>query len=175
MLLVIALVALSMNASSEEYELADIYRDLRGQALGLDAGTMEPHNGMFALLMETGYEEAAVTVVATADGGASMYFSNGGGIIGAGEYEQVREVVFETLSLAEHHEGLLDTTDSYPLPKSGETRFYMVTERGVLTAVAPEDLLGNEKHDMAPLFHQVHKLIAYIRTAEEHRRDQETQ
>ncbi|MGI9234951.1 MAG: hypothetical protein ACR2RD_15065 [Woeseiaceae bacterium] len=164
-----------MNASSEEYELADVYRDLRGQALELGAETIEPRNGLFALLMETGYEEAVATVVATADGGASLYFSNGGGIIGAGEYEQVRGVVFETLSATEQFADQLDRTASYPLPKSGETRFYVIAEQGVLTAVAPEDRLGNEKHDLSPLFHQVHKLIAYIRTAEELRRGQETQ
>jgi hypothetical protein len=175
MILTLTLLGLSVNASSEDYEQADIYRDLRSQALGLDAQTLEPRNGIFALLMETGYEDAVVTVVATADGSTSMYFSNGGGTIGAGEYEQVRKVVFETLSETRKFVDELDLTESYPLPTPGQTRFYAVTDGGVLTGVAPEDLLGNEKHELSALFHQVHKLIAYVRAAEEHRRSQESE
>ena len=151
------------------YEQADIYTDLRGQALALDAKSITPRNGLFALLMETGYDEAAVTVVATADGSASIYFSNGGGIVGAGEYEQVREVVFETLSEASSYVDDFDASPEHPLPQPGETRFYAVTESGVTIAAAPEDDLGNERHALSPLFLQVHKLIAFIRAAEEHR------
>ena len=170
--LVLLLMGLHMTANSDGYDQADIYKELRRQALGLDSGSLQPRNRVMALLMETGYDEAAVTVLAAADGSASMYFSNGGGLIGAGEYEQVREVVFETLSEVQKHEALLSQTDAYPLPAPGRTRFYVVTDQGVLTAEASEDLLGNEKHELSPLFHQVHKLIAYMRAAEEHRQSQ---
>lgn len=168
----VSTMGVAMNSGAAEYEQAEIYSDLRGMALRLDGETLQARNGVFALLMETGYNEAAVTVLASADGSASMYFSNGGGLIGAGEYEQVREVVFETLSELEEHLPSLDPTNTYPLPEVGQTRFYAVTEKGVLTTEAAEDLLGNEKHELSPLFHQVHKLIAYMRAADEHRRSQ---
>ncbi len=166
------LTGFPMIATSNDYEQADVYRDLRGQALALDSAALQPRNGMLALLMETGYDDAAVTVLAAADGSASLYFSNGGGLIGAGEYEQVREVVFETLSEAERHVSRLERTDSFPLPEKGRTRFYAVTIDGVLTAEAAEVLLGEEKHELSPLFLEVHKLIAYIRAADEHRQSQ---
>ena len=174
-LVVFTLSGMAVSASSDNYEQADIYRDLRSQALGRDVETLKPRNGVFAVLMETGYDDAVVTVVATADGSASMYFSNGGGLIGAGEYDQVREVVFESLSESEKYANNLDATESYPLPGLGQTRFYVVTERGTLTAEAPTDLLGNEKHELSPLFHQIHKLIAYMREADEHRRSQRSE
>jgi len=174
-LLTLTLLGLSMNASSEDYEQADVYRDLRDQALGLDAQTLDSRNGVYALLMETGYDDAAVTVVAAADGSASMYFSNGGGLIGVGEYQQVREVVLETLSDLGKYFSSLENTETFPLPDLGRTRFYAVTDQGVLTAEAAEDVLGNEKHELSPLFHQVHKLIGYMREAEEHRRNQESE
>ena len=164
-----------MTADSDGYEQADIYKDLRSQALGLSSDSLPSRNGILALLMETGYDKAAVTVLAAADGSASMYFSNGGGLIGAGEYEQVRDVVFETLSEVKKYETSLSLTDAHPLPELGRTRFYVVTDQGVLTAEASEDLLGNEKHELSPLFHQVHKLIAYMRAAEEHRRSQDSE
>ncbi len=174
-LLILIYLCVPVNALSDGYEQADIYRDLRAQALRVDAQMLEAHGGIFALLMETGYEDAVATIVATADGSTSMYLSNGGGTIGAGEYEQVREVVFETLSETAKYVGKLNPTESYPLPTFGQTRFYVVTDGGVLTGAADEDLLGNEKHELSPLFHQVHKLISYIRTAEEHRRSQESE
>ncbi|MEO1248071.1 MAG: hypothetical protein AAFX56_20520 [Pseudomonadota bacterium] len=174
-LLTLMVVCAPMTASSGDYEQADVYRGLRDQALGLGPQELEPRNGVFALLMETGYDEAAVTIVAAADGSASMYFSNGGGTIGAGEYEQVREVVFETLSETGKYLDELELTNSYPLPKLGQTRFFVVTDAGVLTSAAPEEMLGDEKHDLSPLFLQVHKLIAYIRTAEEHRRSRRSE
>ncbi len=175
LLITLTFLGVPLNAISEGYEQADIYRDLRTQALRVDAQLLEAHGGIFALLMETGYEEAVATIVATADGSTSMYLSNGGGTIGAGEYEQVREVVFETLSVTATFVGKFDPTDSYPPPTFGQTRFYVVTDGGVLTGAADTDLLGNEKHELSPLFLQVHKLITYIRTAEEHRRSQESE
>ncbi|MBL4575724.1 MAG: hypothetical protein JKY51_06460 [Opitutaceae bacterium] len=45
---------------------------------------------VWAVMMETGFPESAYTLIASADGSASIYFSNGGGIIGAGEHENVR-------------------------------------------------------------------------------------
>ena len=168
----LCLLCVAMNAHPDGYKQADTYRDLRGQALGLDSRTLESRNGIFALLMETGHIGAVVTVVATSDGGASIYFSNGGGLIGAGEFEQVREVVIETLSEAEKYANRLEPVKAYPLPKKGDTRFYLVTSKGVLSAEAPEELLGNEQHELSPLFYQVQKLIAYIRAAQEYRQKQ---
>ena len=156
-----------------DYEQADVYRELRAQALGLDAEALTPRDGVLAVLMETGYDEAVVMVVAAADGSASMYFSNGGLLIGAGEYAEVREVVFETVSESVKHSAALERTDVFPLPSLGRTRFYVVAEGEVRTAEAAEDALGNDAHALSPLFHQVHKLIAYMRVADEHRRGRE--
>ena len=72
---------------SREYELAEIYLDLRGRALALTRELLDPETAsegrVLALLMETGYPEAIATLVGLGDGTTSMYFSNGGGTIGA--------------------------------------------------------------------------------------------
>lgn len=156
-----------MNALSDDYEQADIYRDWRAQALGLDEKTMEPREGIFALLMETGYEDSAVTVVAATDGSASTYVSNGSETIDPGEYSELRQVVFETLAVAQRFSDQLDRTETYPLPEPGAIRFYLVTDRGVSTATAPDGAPGNSRNDLYPLVLQVHKLILYMCAADE--------
>ena len=159
---ILSLVGLTTSAASKTYEQAEIYRDLRSQVLGLSAENSEPRNGLFAVIMETGYDEAAATVLATSEGGASVYFSSGGGIIGAGNHDQVRDVIFETFVEAPKYLSQFKATKTYPLPQPGETRFYIVSDGEVLTAEASENALGEERHELSPLFHQMQKLIWQI-------------
>ncbi|MEE4250431.1 MAG: hypothetical protein V2I38_07565 [Alcanivoracaceae bacterium] len=154
---------------AEGYEPADVYIGLRDRVLALSPGQTDHSGPVLAVLMETGYPTAAATLVAVADGTVSLYFSNGGGIIGSGEYPQVREVGLEMISEVASHLPKLVQTDSYPLPQQSYTRFYVVTASGILTQSVLEEDLANERHGLSPLFYAGHKLIAYIRAAEEHR------
>jgi len=166
----IALVILmGGRAMAGEQESADVYIALRDKVLSLSPGQIDHSGSVLAVMMETGYPAAAVTLVAVADGTVSLYFSSGGGIIGSGEYPQVREVGLDMVSEAANHLPKLVKTDSYPLPQEAYTRFYVVTASGVYTQSVLEDDLGNERHALSPLFYAGHKLIAYIRAAEEHR------
>jgi hypothetical protein len=129
-------------------------------------GCLQP---VLAVLIETGYPEAVATLVAVADGSSSLYFSNGGGIIGAGEYKQVHNSSLALVKVAAKNQDKLSLTKIYPVPKSGYTRFYLVTTSGVFTEEVLEDDLGNERHPLSSLFLQGHELISYIRAADEHR------
>lgn len=93
----------------------------------------------------------------------SLYFSNGGGIIGAGEHAPVREVAAKFLSAAAGYVPQAAVAQQFPLPSRGRVRFYLVTPQGTYTAEAAEDDLGYERHRFAPLFHQGHELIATVR------------
>src|SRR5688500_6262255 len=80
--------------SDAPYEPSEVYRGLRKQilevkpqAIGLPANVDRP----LAVLVEMGCPGAAATLVAVADGTASLYFSNGGGMIGAGAYVPVQQ------------------------------------------------------------------------------------
>lgn len=44
--------------------------------------------------METGYEEAVFSLRCITEGSISIYFSNGGGMIGIGEHEDAKEKRF---------------------------------------------------------------------------------
>ena len=107
---------------------------------------------VLAVLMETGYPEAVAALVAVADGDTSLYFSNGGGIIGAGEYKQVYDGSLTLVSKAGIYFNKLTLTENFPLPKKGFTRFYVVTPSGTYTDEVLEDDLGNERHILSAVF-----------------------
>jgi hypothetical protein len=56
--------------------------------LGLAPTAARPR--VWGVVMETGHAEGGATLVVFAEGTTSLYFSNGGGIIGAGEHAIVR-------------------------------------------------------------------------------------
>lgn len=148
---------------------AETYLGLRQQVLTLTPGQLgeavsvdEP---LLALLMETGYPEAVATLVAVADGSASLYFSNGGGIIGAGTHPSVAEASSRWLEVArEALEQLPSITDPSP-PDEGLTQFVGVTRVGLRGTVAPEVDLGGRKHPLSPLYYAGQDVITQIRLA----------
>jgi hypothetical protein len=146
-----------------DYDVADVYAGLRDQVLHLKPGAGDVSATVIAVLMETGYPEAVATLVAVADGTVSLYFSNGGGVIGAGAHDGVRSVARTLLSSAETYVSRASETDSFPLPSKGHVRFYLVTTQGTFTIEAPESDLGLRRHEFSPLFHDAHALIAAIR------------
>jgi hypothetical protein len=154
------------------FEIASIYRDMRSLALSINADEMPALKGkpVFAVLMETGLPDAAYTLVAVGDGAASLYFSNGGGIIGAGELASVRP---EALRLVEMAEGCLKhmkKVEVFPVPAPGGTTFYVVTDGAVLAYTAKEEDLGEGRDQkLSKLFHQGHALITEMRIADQKR------
>src|SRR5687767_2983855 len=115
------------------YEPADVYLGLRGQALAVTRELLDPakvsDGPVLALLLETGYPEAVATLVGLADGTTSMYFSNGGGVIGAGQHEDVAAATRRWLELGEHAlDALPQAPDDVLLPDEGMTQLVAVTE-----------------------------------------------
>jgi len=125
------------------------------------------HPRVWGLLMETGYPEAAATLVALLDGTVSLYVSNGGGIIGVGEHGSVRRAAIKFIGAAEPYVEEFQTTNEYPLPKVGRVKFYILTYSGVLTGEFDENLLGEDKHKLSKLFYAGHDVITAIREVEE--------
>jgi hypothetical protein len=150
------------------------YADVRSMALGIDPASIrrpdgERYTGAAVAAMELGLagSRATVTIVAIADGTVSMYTSPGGGVIGAGEHAAVRgagdrfrEVVAET-------HGLLQRTQSFPLPTEGEVRFHARVGDDRLTAAAPEAQLRTGRHLLSPLYDAGQDLITEIRLTSE--------
>ncbi len=125
------------------------------------------HPRVWGVLMETGYPEAAATLVALLDGSVSLYFSNGGGIIGAGEHGSVRRAAIQFIGAAEPYVEEFSKTTEYPLPELGRVKFYILTFSGILTGDFDEHLLGEGKHELSKLFYAGHDVISTIRAVEE--------
>ena len=123
------------------------------------------HERVWAVLMETGFPEGVASLITVADGTTSLYFSNGGGIIGAGQHSVVREPAERFIELADAHVGQLTIADDHPLPEIGRVRFYARTFANLRTAEAAERDLGEGRHPLSPLFFAGHAVITAVRKA----------
>jgi hypothetical protein len=157
----------STAKDSMNYAPAEIYAKLRLQALGATAKGLGTKEQTFGVIMETGYPEAVVTLVALSDGTASLYFSNGGGMIGLGQHEGPAVAARSLISFADHNLKKLAPVSDTSLPRPGYTRFYVLTQSGTLTAEAKEMELGENRHVLSPLFYSAQDLITEMREVEE--------
>ena len=160
--------ATSIAADTTPAQMSD---ELRSMVLNLnpnDIGVTQenfPH-AVVALVMETGFPEGSFTLSSIADGSTSLYFSNGGGIIGGGEHENVREASGYLISAAQQFYQQAQEVTLFPKPESGWVIFYFITFDGVRSYTALEDDLGNEKDEFSDLFFAAHDAITELRITE---------
>src|SRR5690242_20481121 len=96
--------------------------DVSAPELGLDATAAQQ---VWGLLMETGYPVGVASLVTFLEGTTSLYYSKGGGIIGAGEHAPVRAASTAFLAAANAHLADFSPTRETPLPSVGRVRFYV--------------------------------------------------
>jgi hypothetical protein len=159
------------KSRAKEYKTADVYRDLRQKVLTLDPSQIgvkpSPSSRIWGLLMETGYSDAVATLVMLADGTVSLYLSNGGGIIGAGQHEGPRKACESLLAAAPQFFGYARQSTDFPLPQEGRVRFHFLTFDGVFASEASEQDLGNNRHPLSALFYKAHDVITQLRRVDE--------
>jgi hypothetical protein len=156
-------------------EPAEIYANLRNKIFKLnpkEVGILQTKKtpNVWGILMETGYPEAVVTLVSLADGTTSLYFSNGGGMIGGGQHATLARSAKSFISTAEKYYQQMNLTKAFPLPAVGRVRFYVLTFSGVLTLDADENELGDGKHGLSPLFYSGQDVIAQFRAVQEQKK-----
>lgn len=162
---------LAPSASAADYQVAEVYSGLRNMVFSMKPDSVgiklnEPSR-VWGVVMETGYPKAVASLVALADGTVSLYFSNGGGIIGLGPHDGPHRAAQSLLTASQQFTEQVKQTMSYPLPEPSYTRFYLLTGNGVLTAEAKEDDLGNNRHALSPLFYKGQELISEVRAVDE--------
>lgn len=150
--------------ASPRYKTVPIYDDLRSRALVLSAelAGARKEDEVFGVLMETGYPEAVATLISARDGSASLYYSSGGGTIGAGGHDRPNAASRKLVAMAAAFLKHMTKTEKSPLPKEGFTRFYFVTRSGLFTAEVKEADLGEGRHVLSPVFYAAHELIHEI-------------
>jgi len=115
-----------------------IYPKLRENALKIRLANLA-NNSVHAILMDWNVPNGTVTVLAAADGTASMYLSSGGGFLGGGQkYPAIREAALHAVNLAMQLSSLFQMAETIDLPPQGDIFFYLASNTGVLRAVATE-------------------------------------
>jgi len=143
------------------------YAGLRSMALGMTPEALRLEglgpDDCYGILMETGYGEAVATLACFLSGDTSLYFSNGGGVIGAGEHPNVASAAKRFVSAGTNFVHEMRETTEYPLPTVGMTIFYVLAPRARHTFDAPEADLGRGRSALSPLFHAGHEVISKLR------------
>lgn len=146
---------------------ASVYTTLRNQLLQGPHPQLAPASsptGPWAVLMDMGTSRGTATVVAVADGTASIYLSSGGGYIGGGQQNQaVRNADQHMLDLARQFQPLMRRTQDFSLPQDGQIIFYAVTDSGVFTAGASERELSARSDWLANLYSAGQDIITQYR------------
>jgi hypothetical protein len=134
---------------------------LTPDVIGIRQSDANPN--VWGVLMEFQIAGHVTTLVCLADGTTSLYFSSGGGVIGAGAYEPVANASSHLIAMAESYFPLMQLTRQFPLPSPSRVRFYVLTFSGTYTADRDESALKQLNDVFYPLFYAGHEVIAQIR------------
>jgi hypothetical protein len=151
----------------------DVFSALRNQALATqrtEVGISQPTADapVWGVLMETGYAGAIARLFTLADGTTSLYFSNGGGVIGGGAYKNVQDANAAFIKTANRFLPKLKPCESFPVPGVGHTIFYVLTDSGVYSSDSVrEDVLGQGSNQFSPLFYSGQGVITQLRVMSE--------
>jgi hypothetical protein len=140
-----------------------IYPKMRENALKLRLGNL-PDNAVHALLMDWQIGNGTMTVLAAADGTASVYLSSGGGFIGGGQkYPAIHDAALHAIHLATDLVSMFESTEAYDLPAAGNVFFYLTTSKDVRRAVVKEADLISGRDPLAGLGAMMQEIITQYR------------
>jgi hypothetical protein len=124
-----------------------------------DSPTEQQINNTFTQVLHDLFEHT--------DMNAYVYFSNGGGVIGAGTHAAVAEANRRWLETGATCLPRLSPIAPPPLPSEGMTQFVAVTQQELRGALAREDDLGDGRHELTKLFYAAQDVITQIRLSQE--------
>ena len=176
LLLAVGILGAKQAGAEAMTEGERVYRDLRDLALKTSPADLKLRlDGSkvvaYGVLMETSYPMGTVTLATFISGDASLYFSNGGGIIGGVGHENVRTAAQKFLEASQKFLARMSKASQFPAPSARCTRFYVLTNQGVYAAGEfLEDDLGNKKSEFFPLFYAGQDVISALRLSQPHNR-----
>lgn len=123
-----------------------------------------PPRAIQSVLMDFHVDHGTVTVVASADGSASLYLSSGGGFLGGSQrFPAIREAALHAVALAAALQCHFVTTETSALPPLGDVTFYVTTGVGVRMAVASQARLRAAADPLAGLGGAMQKIVTEYR------------
>jgi hypothetical protein len=121
----------------------------------------------WGVVMDWGVSNGTVTVTAMSDGSASIYLSSGGGSLGGIGQEAIRNAAKKAVSLAADVQGQMKETKTFPLPETGEVKFYVLTDAAVVAATVPEADLRARRGSFSSLGNSMQDVITAYRVHEQ--------
>ncbi len=109
--------------------------------------------------------QVTATVVALADGTASLYTTSTFGIIGGAGHDSVRNAAKRLVTAADEHFAGATPTSSYPYPTSTQVRFYLLGYDGVRTIIAEYEATYSGSGKYSPLFGAGQNVLTQLRQA----------
>jgi hypothetical protein len=121
--------------------------DLRAKLLAMSPADLKleptPHlPRVWAALLDWGLRGASATIAVVADGTVSMYTSAGGGMIGAGQHQQIHMPAARFLKTVEAIVDSLPAATEAPLPREGEAAIVALTYEGMRRGLVELKLLS---------------------------------
>lgn len=124
-----------------------------------------PH--VWAALMEMRMGGVIVSLAAVREGTTSLYFSNGGGIIGGGGHESVRSANRELLVFVESELALFVPVERPLEVIDAAVSFAVLTHEGMRGARDEEVKLKERRSPLWPAFYLGHAVITALRLTEQ--------
>ena len=152
---------------AERKSPAEVYAGLRNRILTKRPPTF---TGFWGVVMDMGMPNGIATMIAVADGTVSMYTSAGGGIIGVGPHEGPKRVASDLLQAAPEFSSHCEPTTVFPLPKTGNIRFYLMGPEKIVTKEVNAQELSGGRHELSPLFSKCNALLTEIRLVDQKQR-----
>ena len=148
-------------------ELRNMVLHMNPDKLGVRPSESTPN--IWGVLMEFWMKQTVVTIVSLADGTTSMYFSTGGGILGAGSAPAPSTASRQLIRVAEQFYSVIPEAVACPMPKPGNVRFHLLTFASFRSIELAENEVQNKSHQFFRLYAYGQDVITKIRVhAEKH-------
>ena len=165
------MLVLSLDARAAMTSRPDTYDGLRNQALHTSAAVLglppiDPIDGkmsVYGVIMDMGLPGGTGTLVGFSTGDSSLYLSSGGGIIGGGGHASVCLSARAWVESAQALQGAFSLTTTFERPANGQTRFFILTNHGILTTTEPTEKLNSGNLELSSVWYAGQKLLTDLR------------
>ncbi len=138
--------AMAFSAKADEIGLGDISDDK-----------------VYGLITEIAMNPGSASIISFLSGDTSLYLSSGGGFIGAGQHEEVREMVIQKVDGFQRYLSKAKKTDEPKLPEKGKVSFNFLTKNGIYSATENMADIESGQSELSGLFREVNEIITQIR------------
>ena len=148
------------------------FDQLRNMALTVTADQLglqipDEQTTVYGIVLDWDLGDGVATVSAYQTGDASMYLSSGGGVIGGGQHESVKNTVFPYVSKGQDYLDKATKTETTALPDKDCVIFYLLTNKGIFMAQESMEKIKAETSDWFLLFEEANKVMTELRLISE--------